>query len=585
MKPTTKAATLLLTSVLSTAALLLLGGCSTREMKGSPFYTGEYAVNVPGAEMRRVNLWPLAYYREPALSLAWPVFEHTEEHLALRPLFSAYGDTQAYWEYNLLWPLCQADTKGRDYRIFPYFWGTGKRAGGIEQDYHVLFPFVWHFEDEARALFPLWISSRSGWKDGLYTERDTWLGWPLAHYHTGVREESWHVTLFGRCRYPNTGETYTGFPWPLFFSWRDKEKHGLFTPLYAYETSDAQNVNDGWAALPLLLAWHRWEKSDNDLNVLLGLYNQHWSDSNRSGYLFPLCAYDSKDRLLLTPLFGWDKPDAKEPAGYWYPLTPLTGIRTGSERGGWLFPLFDHTSSVSNETYSTRYLLLGYAKHERFSWRNRVSSSTGYGFFPLFNHSFNTFTNRVENDDSSTEGFTHNDRRLLLNYSEEGQTVCRAPTGDAPQVGTNRVDKYRLEAWKSKKALGDYRKTTVSDGLFPLWSSGATVDTRLDGTRLREQEDSSLLLALYDTKREVESGAGTTAKPLDYTRRRILWRVWHYEKRNGDVSVDIFPAITYDTHTDGFSKTSFLWRLFRYEKRPDGGVDFDLLFLPLKRAR
>jgi hypothetical protein len=111
------------------------------------------------------------------------------------------------------------------------------------------------------------------------------------------------------------------------------------------------------------------------------------------------------------------------------------------------------------------------------------------------------------------------------------------------------------------------------------------VDTRLDGTRLREQEDSSLLLALYDTKREVESGAGTTAKPLDYTRRRILWRVWHYEKRNGDVSVDIFPAITYDTHTDGFSKTSFLWRLFRYEKRPDGGVDFDLLFLPLKRAR
>lgn len=583
MKSTTTLTVLLLKAAFPVAAVVLLGGCSAREMKGSPFYTGEYAVNVPGAETRRVNLWPLAYYREPALSVAWPVFEHTEEHLAVRPLFSAYGDTQKYWEYNVLWPLCQADKKGRDYRLFPYFWGTGTRAGDIEQDYHVLFPFVWHYEEETCALFPLWISSRSGWRDGLFTERDTWLGWPLMHRHTGAREEAWRVALFGRYRYLDKGETYTGFPWPVFFSWQEKEKHGLFTPLYAYETSDAPNVNDGWAAIPLLLSWRQWQKDDNSLNALLGLYGQRWNDSNRSAYLVPLCAYDRKDRLLLTPLFGWNKPDAEDPSGYWYPLTPLGGVRAGTERGGWLFPLFSHTASVTNDTYSTSYLFLGYANHKHPSWKQHSATTTECGFFPLFSHSFNTFANTVDGGGSS-EGFSHYDRHLLLNYSEGGQTLYRAPTGDAPQVGTNRFEKYRLDAWKAQKARGDYRKTTVSEGLFPLWSSGSTVEARLDGTRQDEHSDAALLLALYDTKHEFKPGADAV-KPLEYTRRRILWRVWHYEKRNGEVSVDIFPSITYDTHPDGFRKASFLWRLYRYEKHPDGGVDLDLLFVPLRRAR
>lgn len=578
MTPTTKAAALLLTSVLSTAALLLLSGCSSCEMKGSPFYTGEYAVNVPGAETRRVNLWPAAYYREPALSVMWPIFEHTEEHLAIRPIFSAYGDTKAYWQYNVLWPLCQADTKARDYRIFPYFWGEAKRAGNIDQDYHVLFPLLWHYEDETCALFPLWISDADGWQDGRFTEHDYWLGWPLMHYHTGAREEAWHATLFGRYRYLDKGETYTGFPWPLLFSWRTKQDRGLFTPLYAFGEHDAQEVKDGWTAIPLLLAWHRWQKDENDLNALLGLYNQHWSDSTRSGYLFPLCAYDRTDRLFLTPLFGWDKPDTKDPSGYWYPLTPLAGVRTGTERGGWLFPIFDRTSNVTNDTYSTHVLLLGYDEHSHHTWKTGHSSSQACGFFPLFRHSLNTSVSSNTPAGGVTEHVNTSARQLLFRYSSEDRSICRAlPVGCRPETSpTNAVPAAKLRT--------DYCKTRTSGGLFPLWSTESSLEERLDGTRLREDSGFSLLLALYDTKRELKPKT-ETAQPLDYERRRILWRLWHYEKRNGDVSVDIFPAITYDTRTDGFSKTSFLWRFFRYEKHPEGGVDLDVFFLPLKRAR
>ncbi|MEI7903579.1 MAG: hypothetical protein WCK89_25360 [bacterium] len=333
MTLTAKSTTRLARALLSAAAALLLGGCSTTEMKGSPFYTGEYQVNVPGAETRRVNLWPLAYYREPALSVAWPIFEHTEEHLAIRPLFSVYGDTKEYWEYNLLWPLCQADTQSHDYRVFPYFWGEGNGPGNSKQDYHVLFPFVWHYEDETCALFPLWISAHDNWKDGHFTEHDTWLGWPLFHYHAGAREKAWHAGLFGRYCYLDEGETYTGFPWPLLFSWRDRKSHGLFTPFYAYEESDQKGVRDGWDALPVLLSWRRWQGGQHDLTAALGFYSQSQNGDDRSGWLFPLCAYDTRDRLFLTPLAGWDKPDAEDPAGYWYPLTPLAGVRTGTECG------------------------------------------------------------------------------------------------------------------------------------------------------------------------------------------------------------------------------------------------------------
>ena len=58
---------LLLLAVLAT-------GCRTTAMKGTPFYTGEHATR-EGPVEDRVNLWPLANYRAPALSVLWPIGE------------------------------------------------------------------------------------------------------------------------------------------------------------------------------------------------------------------------------------------------------------------------------------------------------------------------------------------------------------------------------------------------------------------------------------------------------------------------------------------------------------------------------
>ncbi len=544
-------------------AALALVGCTTTEMKGTPFYTGEYAVNVPGADERRVNLWPLAYSREPALSVLWPVFELTEEHVALRPLFSAYGDTERYWEYNLLWPLCQTDTRSDDHRVFPYFWGSEKRGDG-RQSYHALFPLLWHKEDEYHALFPLWAYNQESLRDESLS-RDLWLLWPLLRRHTSAEVFEWHAGLFGR--YADTRGTrhHTGFPWPLLFSWRDPERHGLFTPLYAYEACENPAVRDGWDALPLLLSWRSREGDSQSLVAAAGLYGQLSDRQTRSGWLLPLCGYDTRERLLLTPLFGWDRPDADDPEGYWYPLTPLAGVRTGAHRGGWLFPLFSHRASATNGTYETQALLLGHAERAVRKGSAHSSERRTLSFFPLFSHAAYDSSWLDRANGASNEQRHREDHLLLLAWTSSGRTVQRRTKPDA-QAGPDSV-------------------TTVSDsGLFPLWRSESRTTVTPDGAPLRHSAENALLLALYDTRQTRHSPEGD--KPaLDYTRRRVLWRVWHYERRNGDVSVDLFPAITYDVHADGFRKTSFLWRLYRHETSRDGKTSLDLLFLPLLRDR
>ena len=63
----------------------------------------------------------------------------------------------------------------------------------------------------------------------------------------------------------------------------------------------------------------------------------------------------------------------------------------------------------------------------------------------------------------------------------------------------------------------------------------------------------------------------------------MLWRLWHYERNHRDVSVDMFPGITYDRKEDGSRTVSFLWRFYRSKTRPDGTRELDVLFIPVRR--
>ena len=115
--------------------------------------------------------------------------------------------------------------------------------------------------------------------------------------------------------------------------------------------------------------------------------------------------------------------------------------------------------------------------------------------------------------------------------------------------------------------------------MFPLWTY-SKAENLVDR---KEDVDASMLLAVYDYKREIRPVNKDGEGRNEYIRARILWRLWHYERSNDDVSVDLFPAITYDRKSDRFKKVSFLWRFFRYER--DGeGRKLDLVFVPIVRS-
>jgi hypothetical protein len=71
----------------------------------------------------------------------------------------------------------------------------------------------------------------------------------------------------------------------------------------------------------------------------------------------------------------------------------------------------------------------------------------------------------------------------------------------------------------------------------------------------------------------------------DWSRRRVLWKLWDWERRGEDVSLDVFPGVTWDSRGAGFRKASWLWRLFRWERNAEGKTSVDVLFLPVWRGK
>jgi hypothetical protein len=123
---------------------------------------------------------------------------------------------------------------------------------------------------------------------------------------------------------------------------------------------------------------------------------------------------------------------------------------------------------------------------------------------------------------------------------------------------------------------GDWRR----NGFFPLWH----YQSHEDAAGERRYRDFSLLGLVYDYRlREGRPAREDAEKTEDYVQARVLWRLFHYERLDEDKSVDVFPAITWDSRADGYRQFSFIWRLFRIERTGDGRRNLDFLFIPLMR--
>lgn len=573
-------------------AAVLLAGCSTPQMKASPFYEGNDREVYTGAAEDRVNLWPVAFWREPVGSVAWPLLSFSDDQLALRPLYSQYkqeGKSGGWDEFNLFWPLVQADLRDDDYRIFPVLWG-----GTTNRSYECVFP-VWFSgrrdggTEGWNAFFPLWIANWDADESSLKTlgglagERTRKSGYasswcfPLWYWNN---EGLLATPLYGR-----TPDAYWFFP--LWY--RDAD---TFVSLPYSRWGDGKS--GGWG-VPALLSWGGWEEDGDwkangplgllgaehnvtDMNVsdeawcwpvwqrnqwlkkgrhsgrqriLRGVCEWEWDDAGlESAHVFPLFAWD-RAGTFYTPLGGRRvDTNACETTTYY---TVLAGTREGRKRGGWVFPFCDRERDVDFENQAARLDAVRLPDDIEV----RIHESTNRTGTVSYSRSGTL----VSSSDETTWFLLADDRKNIWGAPVPAWHQEKRPAA---------TNDYEL-TWSRKRGYELIFNVRENRGVrFSSGTREKAADKTSDKTRL--------LVWLYESDGTCDRMTGDV-----YRHRRMLWRLWDWERANGDVSLDVFPGFSYDAKADGFTKMSLLWRLFRYENDPKSGVSADLLFLPVRR--
>ena len=424
---------------------LLLCGCQSPTMKGTPFYTGEYE----GPEedyTDRVNLWPALYYRDPALSIFWPLFELTDNHTALRPVYSVYNKKSDKPIYNALWPIARFDTGKQSNRIFPIFWGKDSWVG---DDYWIVAPLYWHLNDPfdgegANSLFPLWIwnTDKQGRRIDLlwpiYADKKTdakrmWRIWPLYGYDARNNGSDvsrfWAWPLGGSKKNTHIHEHYL---FPLYYAGNKGLKDDLWTLLGGRSIGP-----DGtrWAAFPAL-SWGEKTESQTKNTYGLGLAGNKKTADEKASHILPLYA----------------KRDTKD-SSYFFSL--LYSAATATDGSAWKasLPLFH---SKTDTTGATRLITPIYA-----SKNNPAGKNLWQCYFPLL------YRNGT--------------------YDQHFMTLL----GGRWRTGDN-------GGWLATPILSG--GTQTPDGEKTVWAAG------LGGNKKTADEKTSYLLPLY-TKRETKDSS------------------------------------------------------------------------------
>ena len=314
------------------AGVVALSGCSTTSMKGTPLFSGEYEYNEGSAE-DRIPFWPLLYYRDPVLTVLYPLMEFTPKHQAVRPVYFADDLDTDYPEYNVAWPLAKFEPGNDRYRIFPVYWGD---------DYFNVFPLYWHEGDPwggtgHNALFPLWVWSKGTRGSSLH------LAWPIYARHQYGTWNGWHLwPLYGEEKRGDSVDRFVG--WPLIRAYKSPQESGSWAfPLYAYNRNDVRTsfyslpYSRSMATLPgakswdlALPIWYRswsgadkqwslipalsWGRSDVDSvanRYALGLAGYRRAPETKSHYMLPFYYYqDDPTSTMLYTLPWWQKENA-----------------------------------------------------------------------------------------------------------------------------------------------------------------------------------------------------------------------------------------------------------------------------------
>ena len=543
--------------------LMVTSLCSASSMwKASPFYAERD--NASRAEaVNRINLWPMFYHYKPYTSALWPIFDKRDDGYALRPLFSVYrkGD-----ELNVLWPLSSFDFEEKEYHILNNFWST---------NFLVSFPFYFYEKDS------FWLASFIAGKGS------NWYS---------VMPPMWVHT------YKSTNY-YSYFCMPLLTYFEREDSDYSFTTFPIFHQSRQEKT----FKQELLLFLYEYEKSPKMKNVkFFPLYSYKKNDRRTSHLLFPLF-YTKKEfqrDTLITPLFG-----TLMGSNVFRVITPLVSVSHSEKdhfvnvlgplynfawnddnkfkRTDVVWPLFTHERSGKTRTVSSFPLA---------SFKKTETKKSGYILWPLYNYEFETnksfynfifplagkghkirerriWEGRTDSKETTTQNWT-----WIVPFTYWNKSTCYEKDYSIPvpneikRGNGNRIDwkkaKAQTNIWNSfaKKHYKPYIRTRC--GSFPFFSylSKENINSEF-----------RILFWLYDSK-----WTAAEKDSFENTHRRVLWRLMDYEKSGANVSMDIFPFITYDKIPEKeISQVSVFWRLFRWREEKEKKA-LDILFIPFR---
>ena len=500
----------------------------------------------------------------------FPVYWNFGEYNVLFPLWHYKGRMfsdemfKSWWNFYTLGGLAgiqYRDSEVRSSWLLPLWYEDSDGrfitpVYGKTPDAHWTFPFYYADDtgllatpfygrkDDAYWILPLCYQDSDTFVSSFYMHGDkgttTWWAIPslLAWGNTGyegtetVHSDGKILLGVGSWSFEHNEQTWSLFPLirQTFGQHSSKTWLGWYFSGWAYEGEDIEYAY----LFPVFL----WEHSQGFLSPLFGWGERkgEWTDA----YLLPLFAW-SRGQSLVTPLFGWGPT--------WRYATPFLGWRTGADKGGWLFPVWNYRES---RTFDETCARLDWEAQRLPEWitvdREVVTNRAGVVSTQLTGNAFNA--------QSRTDWLLFSD-----NFHTIGGGMHGDPTNRLYTISSHRKIGNRLGANYDAKRTATYNPATrekVSD-----------VD----------EVSSSLLIWLY----QYNCTEDRMAKNIRTRRCRSLWKLWDWNEREGAVSFDIFPGFTYDAQSNGASQASFLWRFFRYAHDPANGTSLDVFFLPVWR--
>lgn len=569
-------------------------GCSASAMKATPIWDDDFA-RAEGPVENRVNVWPLLYYREPALSVLWPLFSNTDVGQELVPLYAYDRGTKAL-RVGSLFPWLPAaaqlepdytrvlsvisDRKRDTFAVLPLYYGnpdgfwtpplTRFRKGDRKVD-GLLFPAALHIQDTDEESWHVAWPLLATWRDG--EER----GVRALPLFWSQRSPTWSLLnvgglLFHRSVEPRSTDTF--WLWPLGAAKRDGElRSSRFLPLwYRKDAPDEslflslpyQVLRDGertWQSAFGLA--HRIQDRDGSGHALLPLYWRYKGLSTQT--LFTLAGGyssgpDSELLDVLGPVFWSHRKNDTRTTGVLWPLLRHTSDHTeretrlllglagvGSKESGgshfnlWAYPLLDYHRGPRLTSFWSPPLSVERSIYEREAAEAHLRSNLEK------NRGRERRQARLEIDVSSLEV------GAVLGMAGAKRTeILSGHLDDADEI--NLVPFTRRESW-------------LRPGwLLPVWSR--TSDPRESSTEL--------LWRFYDSRTQLRPDGQT------YARQRILWRLLHRERLGTRHSVDVFPFVAYD-RDENLLQWSFMGGLIGWRHAGDERVA-RVLWIPLRRS-